>query len=381
MIKQNILVVDDHRENLIALEAILEAPNRNLVMASSGNEALALALKHDFSLILLDVQMPEMDGFEVAELLRKSKRTSTIPIIFVTAISKEQKYVFRGYECGAVDYMFKPIDQQILEAKVNIFLDMDLQRRKLQQAVVQMKRLKDENERLLQALGEGVIGTDAEGRITFCNDAAATLLDTKRAQLVGRPVDSILFFDDKGNQRWPWAQSPLLEACRAGEPWRNQQVLYARCGNRSLAVELTANAINASGDKFTGAVVLLRDVTGREYLEAEHQARESRRHPRKKVFRETVLFDQSTGGNVGRLLNISVDGFKLLVRQPPEEGKRFALGMVLPEQTNGMNTLTFNAKLVWSETQDKKDEYHAGFQFVDMSENVRQTVEALLEKL
>ena len=88
--KQNILVVDDHRENLIALEAILDADGRNLVMAQSGNEALSLALKHDFALVLLDVQMPEMDGFEVAELMRKNKKTRHIPIIFVTAISKEQ---------------------------------------------------------------------------------------------------------------------------------------------------------------------------------------------------------------------------------------------------------------------------------------------------
>lgn len=226
-----------------------------------------------------------------------------------------------------------------------------------------------------------MIGTHADGRITFCNDAAATLLDTKREQLVGRPVDSILFFDDEGNQRWPWDDSPLYAACADGETWRNQQVLYARAGNRSLAVELTANAINQPGEAFSGAVILLRDVTGREYMEAEHQARESRRHPRKKVYREMVLFDKATGGNVGRLLNISVDGFKLLVRQPPEEGKRFSLGMVLPEQINGVNTMTFSAKLVWSEALDKKGEYHAGFQFIDMSDTIRQTIDALLEKL
>ncbi|QJX01636.1 response regulator [Alcanivorax sp. IO_7] len=160
--KQNILVVDDHRENLVAMEALLEE-GRNLVMAQSGNEALALALKHDFALVLLDVQMPEMDGFEVAQLMRRNRKTRHIPIIFVTAISKEQRYVFKGYETGAVDYLFKPVDEQILDAKVNVFLELDRQRRKLQQAVVQMKRLKDENERLLHALGEAVVGADAEG--------------------------------------------------------------------------------------------------------------------------------------------------------------------------------------------------------------------------
>src|SRR5690606_3830558 len=115
----------------------------------------------------------------------QNRRTRTLPIIFVTAISKEQKYVFKGYECGAVDYLFKPLDKQVLEAKVNVFLDLDLQKRKLQQAVVQMKRLKDENERLLQALGEGILGTDADGLISFCNDAAATLLACDRDALIG----------------------------------------------------------------------------------------------------------------------------------------------------------------------------------------------------
>ena len=130
--KQKILLVDDHRENLIALEAILESPGRQLAMATSGNEALQLALKNDFSLVLLDVQMPEMDGFEVAQLLRQGKKTRNTPIIFVTAISKEHKYVFQGYECGAVDYLFKPIDQQVLTAKVEVFLELDQQKRRLQ---------------------------------------------------------------------------------------------------------------------------------------------------------------------------------------------------------------------------------------------------------
>jgi CheY-like chemotaxis protein len=120
--KQNILVVDDHRENLIALEAILDGEGRNLVMAQSGNEALSLALKYDFALVLLDVQMPEMDGFEVAELMRKNKKTHHIPIIFVTAISKEQKYVFKGYECGAVDYRSNPLIRRYSKPRLTSFL-------------------------------------------------------------------------------------------------------------------------------------------------------------------------------------------------------------------------------------------------------------------
>lgn len=129
---QNILMVDDKPENLVALEAILEAEDRRLVKATSGNEALGLLLKMDFALVLIDVQMPGMDGFEVAELMRMNKRIEKVPIIFVSAISKEDRYVFKGYESGAVDYLFKPIEPIVLRSKVNFFLEMDRQKRRLE---------------------------------------------------------------------------------------------------------------------------------------------------------------------------------------------------------------------------------------------------------
>ncbi|KAF0810463.1 sensory box protein/response regulator [Alcanivorax sp. S71-1-4] len=380
MIRQNILVVDDHKENLIAIEAILEAPSRQLVMASSGNEALQLALKHDFSLVLLDVQMPDMDGFEVAELMRQNRRTRTLPIIFVTAISKEQKYVFKGYECGAVDYLFKPLDKQVLEAKVNVFLDLDMQKRKLQQAVVQMKRLKDENERLLQALGEGILGTDAEGLISFCNDAAATLLACDRDALIGQPVQALLCQD---TQRTPfdWSTSALLAGCREGRCWRNEASLYARRDGDLVALEMTATPINPPGEGFSGCVILFREQTGLDVSVQERQAREARRYPRKKVFREMVLFDRTTGGNVGRLLNISVDGFKLSSRKAIKEGQRLALSMVLPEQINGLNTLSFDARAIWCQPAGTGEDYQTGFQFLDMHDAGRGIIEALMEKI
>lgn len=130
----NILLVDDRKENLLALEKLLEAPDLTIMKAVSGNDALALALEHDFALVLMDVQMPEMDGFETAELMRGTEHTRKIPIIFVTAISKEQKHVFKGYESGAVDYLFKPLDPDILMAKVNIFLSLHRQKMALQRA-------------------------------------------------------------------------------------------------------------------------------------------------------------------------------------------------------------------------------------------------------
>jgi CheY-like chemotaxis protein len=126
--KINILLVDDRPENLLALEAILESPELNLIKASSGNEALGSLLDQEMAVVLLDVQMPGMDGFETAALMRGSERTKHIPIIFVTAINKEQTSVFKGYESGAVDYLFKPLDPNILASKVKVFVELFRQR-------------------------------------------------------------------------------------------------------------------------------------------------------------------------------------------------------------------------------------------------------------
>ncbi|MCP4253779.1 MAG: diguanylate cyclase, partial [Candidatus Scalindua sp.] len=122
--KVNILLVDDRPENLLALEAILEDLDLNLVKAFSGNEALGLLVEKEFALVILDVQMPDMDGFEVASLMKQNLITRNIPIIFVTAINKDKKFIFKGYEVGAVDYLSKPIDTDILISKVRVHVDL-----------------------------------------------------------------------------------------------------------------------------------------------------------------------------------------------------------------------------------------------------------------
>ena len=126
-----ILLVDDRSENLLAVEAILEPLGHRLVSASSGEEALRHLLQEDFAVILLDVQMPGLDGFETAELIKQRERTRHIPILFLTAISKDRRHVFRGYETGAVDYIFKPFDAEILRSKVAVFIELHEQRQEL----------------------------------------------------------------------------------------------------------------------------------------------------------------------------------------------------------------------------------------------------------
>jgi len=140
--KIKILIVDDRPENLLVLEQLLEKPGIEIVKATSGNDALALVLDHEFALVLLDVQMPDMDGFETAELMRGNSLTRQIPIIFVTAISKDQKYVFKGYDSGAVDYLFKPLEPHVLQSKVDIFLDLYKRKKELE---ISNRKLEEKN--------------------------------------------------------------------------------------------------------------------------------------------------------------------------------------------------------------------------------------------
>ena len=127
-----ILVVDDRPENLLALEGILEPLGQTLVRANSGPDALRCVLEWEFATILLDVQMPGMNGFEVAEIIKSRERSRTIPIIFLSAISKEDAYVFKGYSMGAVDYVFKPFNPDVLRSKVAVFVDLFVKQRELQ---------------------------------------------------------------------------------------------------------------------------------------------------------------------------------------------------------------------------------------------------------
>lgn len=132
--------MDDLKGNLLALESLLRPEGAVIFRAQSGEEALELLLEHDFALALVDVQMPGMNGFELAEYMRGTEKTRHIPIIFVTAGSRVQEGVFQGYEAGAVDFLFKPLDPFIVRSKVRIFLELDAQKARLQQTERELMR-------------------------------------------------------------------------------------------------------------------------------------------------------------------------------------------------------------------------------------------------
>ncbi|KAF1066749.1 hybrid sensor histidine kinase/response regulator [Variovorax sp.] len=130
-VESKLLIVDDLPENLVALEALIRAPGRPVFRAQSAEEALTLLLEHEFALAIVDVQMPGMNGFELAEMMRGTERTRHIPLIFVSAAGRERNYAFQGYESGAVDFLHKPLDPHAVISKVNVFVDLHRHRKAL----------------------------------------------------------------------------------------------------------------------------------------------------------------------------------------------------------------------------------------------------------
>lgn len=157
-VRAKILIVDDDQRNLLAASEVLADPAIDLVLANSPEEALRRALREDFALILLDVQMPRMDGYEVASLIRSRSRTSRVPILFLTAHNKEDIHIFRGYSAGAVDYVFKPIQPLVLKSKVDVFVDLYLKTAEIQRKAAAEKRLLLEN---LRVRGEKLVAEQA----------------------------------------------------------------------------------------------------------------------------------------------------------------------------------------------------------------------------
>lgn len=166
--RARILLVDDREQNLLALEAVLSSLDQVLVKASSGEEALRALLKDEYALILLDAQMPGMDGFETASRIKARMRTKNVPIIFLTAVDTDQQHAYRGYAAGGADYISKPFDPWVLRAKVQVFVDLWLAGRRLEtQAEFLRRELKGE----VDVLGE------LDERLTRVEESVAALHD------------------------------------------------------------------------------------------------------------------------------------------------------------------------------------------------------------
>ncbi len=192
---QNILIVDDTPENLIILERVLRRVPANIIQASSGQEALKAALNNNLALAILDVQMPEMDGYELATLLREHEDFQALPIIFVSAVYSDEQHVFRGYEAGAVDFMVKPFDSAQLLSKVKVFLELNKANLELQRKVEELALSESRYQTLVKTIPDIVFRINGRGEFTFINSAVRNLGYTPE-ELMSKPFSSIVHPSD-----------------------------------------------------------------------------------------------------------------------------------------------------------------------------------------
>ncbi|MGG6237400.1 response regulator [Nodosilinea sp. AN01ver1] len=284
----NILLVDDQPENLVALEAILGDLGANLVKSTSGKEALRCLLQDDFALILLDVQMPQMDGFEVATLIRRRPRSQDTPIIFLTAFSSSEQFMFKGYALGAVDYLIKPIAPNVLLSKVAIFIELfkktEALRQKteiLQRQTTQLEAINtelqtsEERFRLLSSCSPvGVFVTDTEGRCvytnprfqTICQGAATTSESTDGARLGSGSGQSWLdsvYPDDLAAARSTWAAY-----LQNGQNDYAQEFRLRPSGEVERWAAVRSARMVSEQKTFLGYVGTVEDITERKQAEA-----------------------------------------------------------------------------------------------------------------
>lgn len=284
-----ILLVDDRPENLLALEAILEPLGHRLVRALSGEEALRHVLTEDFAVILLDVQMPGMNGFEAAQLIKARERSKHIPIIFLTAISKEEKYVFEGYSAGAVDYMFKPFDPEILCSKVGVFVELHLKTLQLQR---QSEQLRDSEQREMElrhhtqlreweARSAEIVNSAIDAIVTFGDDhriilfnmAAEWIFGRAARDTMGRPVEELLE-PDSGTEL---VETLCTEAAGsdngAAHPPSRRETLGRRADGTLFPIELSISCLVLPEERlFT---LIGRDITERQQAEAALRDRQA----------------------------------------------------------------------------------------------------------
>jgi PAS domain S-box-containing protein len=269
----NLLLVDDNPSNLLALEAVLSDREYNLIMAHSGYEAIEVMKKHEIALVLLDIQMPGMDGFETARQMKSIEGCRDIPIIFLSAVYKEDPFIKKGYEVGGIDYFSKPFDLEILRLKVGLYSSFCQKTYLLQE---REKRIKETEELLktgqklsdvLESLPVGVLIADAEGRVYQANEEALKIW-------------GFTGFEERETygEFWGWwehdgklikvSHGLMARSLRSGEPSHNELTQIKCSDGTSKSVLSSASPLRSFDGEIMGVVIVIQDVT--EHKQIEH---------------------------------------------------------------------------------------------------------------
>lgn len=257
--KANILLVDDNLSNLLSLRAVLDSPDYNLIETTSGAEAVKLCEEQEFALIVLDVNMPIMDGFETAKQIKDCNRNKDAPIIFVTATYREDPFIKKGFAVGAIDYFGKPFDPDILKTKVEIYIQLYLRTKRLQETE-ELLKTHAQIKTLLEAMPVGVIIANADGEIYESNEEA------RRIWGGIRHIKLEKFDEYKG---W-WVESGLrltaeewglARALTKGESSTNELIDIETFDGQKKTILNSSFPIRAKGGQILGAIVVLQDFS------------------------------------------------------------------------------------------------------------------------
>jgi len=265
----NILIVDDRPENLLVMTAVLEGPaDYKITTASSGPEAIELVKRMDFALILLDIQMPVMDGYETALEIKKLERGKNLPIVLVTAIFREDPHVLKGYEVGAIDYIAKPFNPDILRAKVGVYTNLYLKSRQnayLQEAE-RLLREEGNAQIILETMPIGVVVADKSGAIQQLNQEARRIWGLGTTAL-GNYKDCSGWWPNTGRpiQRDEWA---IARAIDRGETTLCE-IVQVQCSDKTKKIVLNSAVPLLNQGQITGAVNIMQDISSQHHVQTE----------------------------------------------------------------------------------------------------------------
>jgi len=298
--KYNILCIDDNANNLFTLNVLLKQLQEiRIIEALSAKEGLAVVLKEEIDLILCDVQMPEMNGFEFAQMLKSSKKTRDIPIVFLTAVFKSDEFVHYGFKVGATDYLTKPIDDNQLLNKIGLYIKLFRQR---DQALDNEKRFYN----IAQSIQDGIYTIDTDAKATFINDEALRLLGYEKNDLLGKVIHDYIHYKDRHDNPIPLKACKIDKAMHSGEFFRSKSEYFVKKDGSFLKVSVQATPLFEDG-KIAGSVVLFRDLSIKEKVVA---LEEERSKTQEQVIRSMVEMiesrDSYTAGHTRRVAHYCV---------------------------------------------------------------------------
>jgi PAS domain S-box-containing protein len=275
--KANILAVDDRRANLVALDAILHG-DYDLVFAESGQEALRiLEGRRDIDVVLMDVQMPDLDGFETAARIKKMEGCSDLPIIFVTAIFTENPWIKKGYAVGGIDYFSKPFDPEILKLKVSVYASFRLKAQFLKERELHLReseellRVGRKLSSVLESLPVGVLIADPDGRICQITEEVSRILNTDSTD--ADCYGELLGWWDTAGKMLKDHDGPLSRALQHGASTHSEPVRIRRFNGAAKTIVASALPLRGLDGRIVGAVILIQDLTETRKIEEDLEKR------------------------------------------------------------------------------------------------------------